>query len=385
MAGKLEISESDGFTVSVVSSRLTRDLAEWNDWFRHLRAICSYVNARRGRLRLVPKTTAYPYLQRACDLFECRSVSSTSVSPRFRNLVRGKVPERDVRAVTQADEVMVMHVRPQGTIHRLLLEVLKWPPHQRPRINLAMFTQTPRTVRDELIGAGAIAWLPGLPAPADPPGNAAMPAVTNTNDDGFELNDALIHCTRAQRGPWPGETKTQYLDDLLLGLPRARHSPLAALIRIAASRRLMASSLGIRGGYAVVSFTEANFAALQSMRTYRSHRGRWDFEPFGIGIRRSWLVARGARPVRYGNDDDWEKLATDERPFFQKALSTAGTRTLDWTTEREWRHLGDIDLAQLPARDAFLFVRDPADAAKIARICEWPVRTVPGTTALPSR
>jgi len=46
---------------------------------------------------------------------------------------------------------------------------------------------------------------------------------------------------------------------------------------------------------------------------------------------------------------------------------------LVWTVEREWRHRGDVDLAQLPAEAAWLFAATDADVHRLASISPWPV------------
>jgi len=108
--------------------------------------------------------------------------------------------------------------------------------------------------------------------------------------------DYLTHCTRGTDGPWPDQDRAEYLDNLILGRPDAAHSALSALTRIVQQRRLLATGRAIRGGTPVVCFTAAGIAELRHLRTFRSHRRRWDFEPYGIGVSREWLEQRGQRP-----------------------------------------------------------------------------------------
>lgn len=134
----------------------------------------------------------------------------------------------------------------------------------------------------------------------------------------------------------------------------------------------------------MVCLTAVPVYQLSALRTYRAHRHRWDFEPYGIAIRRDWLERRGARPVTYGGDAEWQRLAVEDRPWFQRRNSRRGRsgRTLDWTVEQEWRIRGDLDLTSLPATAAFVFVPDEAAAARIADSSRWPV-LVSGGTAVP--
>src|SRR5437764_11844560 len=105
----------------------------------------------------------------------------------------------------------------------------------------------------------------------------------------------LTHTTRSCAGPWPGESFEAYADSLLNSQDSADHSSLGALRRIVKQRRLIASALTIRAGYKVVSFTAMPLSDLPSLHQYRPHRVRWDFEPYGICIRRQWLIEHGAR------------------------------------------------------------------------------------------
>ena len=136
-------------------------------------------------------------------------------------------------------------------------------------------------------------------------------------------------------------------------------------------RRLLSSGESIRNSTPVVSFTAAKFDDLAQMRVFRSHRGRWDFEPYGIGIDRNWLIASGAREVAYGDESVWEKLEVEDRPFFQKVGDKSGA--IDWSVEKEWRTIGDVDLSVVPSDCVFVFVPSQAEAEQIASISPWRV------------
>ena len=189
----------------------------------------------------------------------------------------------------------------------------------------------------------------------------------------------LTHCTRRRKGPWPDQVDTDYLDDLILDREDADHSALAALLRIVRQQRLIATAQTIRGATPVVSFTAVPLAELRRLRVFRPHRGRWDFEPYGICLRCDRLKQLGARPVQYGDDRLWNRLALNERPFFQfrKTRRETGARHIDWSVEDEWRVLGTIDLAEFPADAALVFVPTAAEAEKMAAISRWPVTIVP--------
>jgi hypothetical protein len=141
----------------------------------------------------------------------------------------------------------------------------------------------------------------------------------------------------------------------------------------------VASSAAIRGQARVVSFTAAGLWSLAELRVFRPHRRRWDFEPYGICLRRDWLTARGARPVIYGDDETWQSLAPCERPYFQRrATRTAGRRgTIHWPVEKEWRHVGDLDLSSLAPGQLACFVPTRQAALRLATVTRWPVFVLP--------
>ena len=131
------------------------------------------------------------------------------------------------------------------------------------------------------------------------------------------------------------------------------------------------TNVTIRGGVKVVSFTKASLEDLRGLRTFRSHRGRWDFEPYGICIRRDSLAALGGRPVQYGDEQLWRSLPADDRPFFQKFDTCE--QDIDWRVEQEWRYLGDLDLTQIAPDEGLVFVPSQAEAEHAARLSPWPV------------
>jgi len=321
----------------------------------------------------------------------------------------GTVPVRDRAVVALSDRLLVFRVRRDGHLHRLLRARLcdsTWP------LASVYVALGPRLVRsemaDELMDLGAVGWVV-LDALDDSAGSAALPTAASppaqSETDASRLSTAcsplptahppsrarivplppaenwpfLTHCTRRREGPWPDQVDADYLDDLILDREDANHSAIAALGRIVGQQRLIATAQTIRGSTPVVSFTTVPLAELHRLRVFRPHRGRWDFDPYGVCIRRDWLKRLGARPVRYGDDSLWASLSPDERPFFQllKTRRAAAGRQIDWTVEDEWRVVGDIDLAELPADAALLFVPTEADAQRMAAISRWPVTVVP--------
>ena len=139
-------------------------------------------------------------------------------------------------------------------------------------------------------------------------------------------------------------------------------------------RRLLASDESIRGTTPVVSLTQVPLDELHQLRVFRPHRGHWDFEPYGICVRREWIKRCGGRPVRYASRTIWDSLTEMERLFYQLDVSvTKAGNEIDWTVEQEWRVIGDLTLAPLSPQDAFVFVPTVDEAASILEFSPWPV------------
>ena len=70
-------------------------------------------------------------------------------------------------------------------------------------------------------------------------------------------------------------------------------------------------------------------------------------------------------------------MSESERPFFQLSHSvTKSGNLLDWTVEQEWRTVGDVNLAKISEKDAFVFVPSEAEATELRVISKWPVVTL---------
>jgi hypothetical protein len=189
----------------------------------------------------------------------------------------------------------------------------------------------------------------------------------------------LCHWTRAQGGPWPDQTQQDWLDELILACDSADRSALAALFRIVQNGTVLASSDGIRGTTAVVSLTAVPLSEFRVRRVYRRHRQRFDFEPFGIAVRRSVVQAAGAQPVIYGDEDKWSTLDAGDRFRFQPTRSgsddSPGART-EWSAEEEWRFPGTLKLSVFDASDVCVFAATERAAESLRQHGRWRVVVV---------
>jgi hypothetical protein len=391
--------------VGLASSRLGRRLDTQQAWFTMFRAACSKLDFQRETLFTAESTTTARFVRRAADLFDIPVLSlvtpsaKTTVVDWLRRLQtvdtdEGNVhriylspelvptpttgplatlPLRDRSVVALADRLLVFHLRSGGQLDALVRTRLvdaRWPAGS---VFVALGDGlVEETIADELLDRGAVGWivldtLRGTDnSPPAKSGGAPAAIVPLPLSDNWQF---LTHCTRDQSGVWPDETEQQFFDGLLTG-DAVEHSALATLERILRTQLLLATNQLVRGDTRVVSFTAVPLVDLPKMRTYRSHLGRWDFEPYGLCIRRECLSSYGAEPVRYGDESLWESLGEAQRPFFQK---NGGRLDVDWSAEQEWRHIGDLDLSLLSNDEALVFVPSQLEAARIARISRWPV------------
>jgi hypothetical protein len=396
--------------VGIASSRIGSPSGRQSAWLAALRMACEQCDPAESILVSSPGTTTDRWLVRASRLLDRRLLQIILPDKREPNMASwlGNLPRRDLPAagklacwylsppwstsshdcpqpgrdaavVAAADRLVVLALRRGGNLWNLLMARLNDPAWSAPSLVLAVGPGlVPRELARPLLDRGATCWQPDT--------GQSVPAETNTTDNSFHRVDPplepgqwLTHCTRGQSGPWPDQTEQQYLDQWLLDPYGTDYSAAAALARIVRQRCLRAGVQGIRGGYAVVSFTAAAPAELTKLHVYRRHRRRWDFEPYGIVIRRDWLRRRGTQPVQYGDATLWRRLPEEDRPFFQlrSTQSTGNRAAVDWTVEQEWRHLGDVSLADLPADQAVLLVPDLPSARRLCTLSRWPIALLP--------
>ena len=348
--------------IALVSSHLGRWPHRRRDWFAALSTVCRELLPERSTLLSVGGTTSAPYLRRCAELFG-HEVESIEVQGVARS-------DRDLLAVCDADTVIVLATRSRSRTRALIDELLARPEGQRHRLYVSgLDSLVPSSIASRWESLGAHRFLPRVETLEVPQRGPSSVRLATRHE--IDSNDWLVHCTRECSGAWPGQSIEDYLDDLILGRATADHSVEATMRRILIERRLRAVSRPVRGASPAVSFTACPLGQLATRRIFRAHRGRWDFEPFGLAISRDWLIGRGAQPVVYRTRS--ELLGDD--PFEQPA-SSRGPGRLDWTTEHEWRHPGDVDFSGLPAESGLVLVRDDSDIESVAGLGCWPVVVV---------
>ena len=409
--------------IVVLSSRLGRAVEQRPDWFSYLRAAARRAADHGGCLLWASGMTASKYLGRLSELSNTPATClhlphrDESVVDWWKRLPLRASPDRAnfsdaivpgwlsppiflaaplplpaqlgdpsvLWAVKLADEILALMVRSGGHVETLLRRHLREPHEKSARVYLAISPQLTATrVAEPLLDAGAIRWhLGGTVASATSPRTCrsnvrcrrwcvAPPACLA---DAAQPHDwqMLTHCTRARYGPWPDQTESTYLDRLLRGEIDAERTAWATLYHILVTGHLIGSSRLIRGQMPMVSLTAVPLEQLSERRTFRAHRGHWDFEPYGLCFRRRRLQDLGARPVIYGDEAVWESLAAEDRPYFQPQTTTRRTVPIDWRSEEEWRVAGDLRLEDFGPNDAFAFVWSAEEATRLQPVCPYPV------------
>ena len=316
--------------------------------------------------------------QDVLEVFACSQASRTA----DRELKARRSMDQLVAQV--ADEVCVMNVSAHGNTKRAIDKR-----YAGVAATTLFLDSCPESVVKEYEDRGAVTWhlLDEKNSRRKYSGDdkfishAAYPPKSDKQSveiESIDFAEYLIHWTRAQAKSWVDETVIRALDRMLFadvsseGLPES-HSALGTLLKIVAQRRVLASNRSIRGKFKCVSWTEVPMPELISKRKFRSHRSTWDFEHYGISVRREVLNSLGAKKVKYGEEQDWSNLSENDRPYFQKRRSASG---IDWSEEKEWRLLGDLDLTEVGPDEAFVFVKNSNEIAAIQELSWWPVVAV---------
>ena len=118
--------------------------------------------------------------------------------------------------------------------------------------------------------------------------------------------------------------------------------------QIIQQRSLLGSSNDIRGGHNVICFSEAPLSKL-GLILANPNASNMRYMPFGFMFEKEYLFQRGARPVIYQPNDEFELLHEAQQFRHVRFEPQNG---IDWTWEREWRlqtdelplHCADVTL-----------------------------------------
>lgn len=422
-----QLLESIPHWVQVASSRLSQKLDQETDWFDAIRTIGVQSVGGHALLMTAAGVTADPFVCRIGRLFRVpvvrfeplpsklerswvtKQLEETYDSEALRtgtplraffcclkhpqpddaqNKISIAKPTRadaDRLLASAATMSLLLSVRSKGNTLATCKQRLQIRSGNATRV-LVNPNLTKTQVADQLLQAGAVGWwLAGPKTPAQEEkasavetglslqqGHSNEPSIIAGDFDTIKSQPFLIHWTRRRVGAWPDQTQDEYMDDLIFRSGRRRHNELAALCRILASRRILASNQLTRARRPVTCLSDITLKEMVTKRVFRAHLSRWDFEPYGIAFKRNVFLRKfGARPVVYGGDAMWQSMDEEEQPYFQ--LRKSSSDKIDWQQEKEWRVIGDVDLNLVGPDDAIVFVARQSEIAALADLSIWPV------------
>ena len=394
-------------STTIASSRLNQKLEEQNQWFDAIRTLGVQLAAENKFLVTASGTTTDPFVRRISELFQIPIIilepfPKSPTAKWFREKSKGQGRELQTIAyykildnasktgkaknvndllIAGSQTCFLLSVRNKGNILTAAnrrLDNETQPSSTRLLINRSL---TPKKVEQALIENGATAWWlfdkPTNDKDHQPPQTQTLVKTTQTTRtpilslDEIKTENYLLHWTRRRVGPWPDQTQSEFIDDLIFQTSRRNHGGISSLCRILASRRVLGSHNLTRDPRSVVCFADLPLEELPSKRVFRPHLSRWDFESFGIAIERELLAQLGTVKAIYGDEEDWAQLPDEQRPYFQ--LRKSKSEKIDWESENEWRLVGDLNLELVPHDQAIVFVKTIEDANIVAELSHWPI------------
>lgn len=368
-------------TLATVSSRLGHDLNLHRHVCRFLTRSLLDCRSRNATLIIATGSAIEPWATRAAELFDVHSIRIAvgKDDPGADFFVPPVKQSRDRLVIELADRVDAIYVRAGGNIDNSLC--LRINARQDASTRVAVAPDL-KCAAARLIASGAIGWFdsetrrrpsPNSTLDQNLPPDLEQPSEQEKTDQWTRTDGQwLVHCTRGPRANWPDETIRQFRDSILIGDGDAiNRQPIDSLCRILRSGRLIASSTATSKQSPVVCFSAVPLAQLLDRRCFRPQLGRWDYEPFGIAIRRSTAVSLGIKPVIYGEPGRQKTLAQQDRYRFHPI-----GKTYDWQSEKEWRSKESVDLTTLPESDVRVFAADTIETRNRLADCPWAVSFV---------
>ncbi len=330
------------------------------------------------------------------QLLDC-CVTTISISPPLLapagqsplELNLNSTPLRDRAVIALADRVLGLSARRRGAIETLLRTRASDERFPAGTTYVAIRPAKPnpaqRKKASELLSDGVIGWLVEKRSvrshgrfwscrPATVAARAGMQVAIPMPELWRKLDAEswpfLSHCTRGTTGPRPLESEESFLKRCWVEGTEDSH-PLLTLGEILMDETIRCNDVLYRNSRKVVSFSQVPLPDLLGRRKFQLHLGRWDWEPYGIAIRRSVLESLGARPVIYGDDATFDSLSESDRAFFQPSQRRNGRD--NWSDEQEWRVLGDVRVGKIKYNEALIFVAHRQEALALCKKVRWPV------------
>ncbi|PKK83944.1 MAG: hypothetical protein CVT49_05830 [candidate division Zixibacteria bacterium HGW-Zixibacteria-1] len=185
--------------------------------------------------------------------------------------------------------------------------------------------------------------------------------IDNRIDSHFQ--DYIIHWTKASNTVWPDESLYDHYHALFNSASVYPRSGLSTLLRILAGCKLLPSSRHYRKEYPAVAFSSLLPSEAVALMQWRARYREMTIEPYGIAIHKDYADTLGIRKVFYGNPEMFGYLEDKDKAYFQ-SIGTKGF----WMPEKEYRHIGAIDLSFVPADRMAVIVGKPDEIEKVREI-----------------
>lgn len=383
----------NGFRIAPLSSRLGRRLDQKRNWFAALRTLACRLSGEQtfvwvkgtasaeattavarlfgcSCLELVaPEAAVLPVADIEKWLAECRASAAGYDQVFVSPVIAGDDAEpldKDQLLIAAAERGVVLECRSGGRLQACLTQEL--PDRPGSFWVSVMKGRKVHPACDSLIQLGAVPWILEEPERAAElvPSNDVM---SRRSDGPLESPEGwLCHWTRPTKGEWPEQSRDDYFAELLLDCRSADRSALATLLRILVQQKLYATVSRAHQN-ATVSWTAVPLAKFRSLREYRRHRQRFDFEPWGIAVRKSVLLQKGTQEVTYVDGASADGVLTQPRQ------DRSGK--IDWSIEQEWRSIGDFEFDQIAREDICVFVDSESNVQAVSEVCSYDVIVVP--------
>ncbi|UCE65413.1 MAG: hypothetical protein JSU85_11140 [Candidatus Zixiibacteriota bacterium] len=178
--------------------------------------------------------------------------------------------------------------------------------------------------------------------------------------------DYITHWTRTHHGPWPGESKYDFYRRMVNSESEYPNNAFNSLKNMIQTKKIYASSERIRKSIRCIGFSDLKPESMLKWMRWLPKRVGWNFEPYGIAIKKEAADKAGMRQVIYGDDELYEKLPENDRPYFQ----SKGKKDVDWSQESEWRKIGDLNIKYMPEKELALMVWRKTEAQELSKITD---------------
>ena len=176
----------------------------------------------------------------------------------------------------------------------------------------------------------------------------------------------ITHWTRTCYGCRPGETKGEFYLNLANSNEYYPNNALNILKNILVEKCIRSSTNNLRQGIRAVAFSSHHPKDVLSLMSWRKRYVRWNFEPYGVAIAREAAVRAEIQPVIYGKPELYKKLLEPDKPFFQNEGEANG----NWREEKEWRFPDDLHLSQFSSDELKIIVGKPDEIEFLSDITD---------------